>query len=121
MGVTHGANAVSGILNIITKKSIKKKWAITATAQEETVGKEFSLFNEGRHIQNLKVAYNISEHWFVSAGSTHNDFKGFLGDLGGKYYSINDGARGYSWLPKEQWQGNALLSYKKNSFSYNFV
>lgn len=116
MGVTHGANAVSGILNIITKKSTPEKWAITATAQEETVGKEFSFFEEGKHIQNVKTAHTISEHWFASVGGTHNDFKGFLGDMEGKYHTINDGTRGYSWLPKEQWQGNALISYKKNNF-----
>src|SRR5690606_10472136 len=41
MGVTHGANAVSGILNIITKKSADHKWEIQLTSQEETIGKEF--------------------------------------------------------------------------------
>src|SRR5690606_34807059 len=42
MGVTHGANAVSGILNIITKKSSKYDWELSASVQEETLGKEFS-------------------------------------------------------------------------------
>jgi outer membrane receptor for ferrienterochelin and colicins len=116
MGVTHGANAVSGVLNIITKKSIKEKWNITATIQEETVGKEFSLFEEGRHIQNLKISHNINDNWFLSLGSNRNDFKGFLGDRNGKDYTSNDGTRGYNWLPKEQRQNNALLSYKKNQF-----
>lgn len=116
MGVTHGANAVSGILNIITKKSTKEKWNVTATIQEETVGKEYALFEEGRHIQNLKISHNISDNWFVSIGSNRNDFKGFLGDRNGKEYTINDGTRGYNWLPKEQWQNNALLSYKKKQF-----
>lgn len=116
MGVTHGANAVSGVLNIITKKSTKEKWNLTGTVQEETVGKEFALFEEGRHIQNLKISHNINDNWFVSLGSNRNDFKGFLGDRNGKDYTINDGTRGYNWLPKEQWQNNALLSYKKNQF-----
>ncbi|MGV7106257.1 TonB-dependent receptor plug domain-containing protein [Flavobacterium sp. U410] len=116
MGVTHGANAVSGILNIITKKSSEYKWNISATTQEETVGNEFAFFDEGKHIQNLKIAHNINENWFVSVGGNHNDFQGYLGDEQGKNYSFNDGTRGYTWLPKEQWQGNALLSYKKNNF-----
>lgn len=46
MGVTHGANAVSGVLNIVTKKSSKYKWEIGLTAQEETVGDEFELFDK---------------------------------------------------------------------------
>lgn len=116
MGVTHGANAVSGILNIITKKSTKEKWNIVATVQEETVGKEFSLFKEGRHIQNLKISHNLTDNWFISLGANRNDFRGFLGNRNGKDYTINDGTRGYSWLPKEQWQNNALLSYSKDSF-----
>ncbi|WP_445455883.1 TonB-dependent receptor plug domain-containing protein [Flavobacterium sp. HNIBRBA15423] len=116
MGVTHGANAVTGILNIITKKSTKEKWSIVATIQEETVGKEFSLFAKGRHIQNLKISHNITDNWFVSIGSNRNDFRGFLGEKKGKNHTINDGTRGYSWLPKEQWQNNMLLSYKKNDF-----
>ena len=116
MGVTHGANAVTGILNIITKKSTKEKWNIVATIQEETVGKEFSLFDKGRHIQNLKISHNITDNWFVSIGSNRNDFRGFLGDRKGKNYNVNDGIRGYSWLPKEQWQNNMLVSYKKNDF-----
>ncbi len=116
MGVTHGANAVTGILNIITKKSTKEKWSIVATIQEETVGKEFSLFDKGRHIQNLKISHNITDNWFVSIGSNRNDFRGFLGDKKGKNHTINDGTRGYSWLPKEQWQNNMLVSYKKNDF-----
>src|SRR6187402_678131 len=33
MGVTHGANAVSGVLNIITKKGGGYKWQISATVQ----------------------------------------------------------------------------------------
>jgi len=111
MGVTHGANAVSGILNIITKKSSGNKWELSLTSQEETVGKEFSFFKEGRHIQALKVNHNINDHWFVTLGVNRNDFQGFMGTQNGKFYETNDGTRGYKWLPKEQLQGNALINY----------
>lgn len=117
MGVTHGANAVSGVLNIITKKSSIHKWSIMASAQEETVNTEFSLFDQGRHIQALKVSHNINDNWFVSLGANRNDFKGYLGDKQGKGYFENDGLRGYSsWLPKEQIISNALIAYQKNDF-----
>lgn len=116
IGVTHGANAVSGILNIITKKSSQDKWNIKATIQEETVGKEYELFNQGRHMQSLQVAHSINENWFLSVNGNRNDFRGFLGNKNGFNYEINDGTRGYNWLPREQWQNNALLSYKKNNF-----
>jgi outer membrane receptor for ferrienterochelin and colicins len=118
MGVTHGANAVSGVLNIITKTSSKYKWGISATLQEETVGDEYSLFDKGRHIQALKVSHNFDSNWFVSIGANRNDFQGFLDNKKGKDYAENDGLRGYTWLPKEQLNTTALVSYKKNNFSF---
>lgn len=116
MGVTHGANAVSGILNIITKKGGGYKWQISATVQEETVGNEYALFDKGRHIQSAKVAHNFNENWFVNIGGNRNDFAGFYDNMKGKDYDVNDGLRGYKWLPKEQLVGNAILGYQKNDF-----
>ncbi|QYJ69001.1 TonB-dependent receptor plug domain-containing protein [Flavobacterium litorale] len=120
MGVTHGANAVSGIINIITKKSTKNKWEITATAQEETVGNEYNPFYEdGRHIQALRIAHSINNNWFVALGANRNDFGGYKGGLGGKEFTNNPNnpsqQRGYTWLPKEQLFTNALVRYQKNN------
>lgn len=116
MGVTHGANAVSGILNIITKKNIRNKWEISAGVQEESIGNEYKPFSEGRHIQNLGVKHKINENWFVGISGNRNDFQGFKGDLQGGNHTINDGKRGYKWLPKDQLQANAVINYKKNNF-----
>lgn len=116
MGVTHGANAVTGILNIITKKSSKDKWNISATAQEETVGEEFELFDKGRHIQSLKVSNAINNNWFASLSANRNDFQGFLDGKQGKNHIENDGLRGYRWLPKEQLNTTALIAFTKNQF-----
>lgn len=120
MGVTHGANAVSGIINIITKKSTKNKWEITATMQEETVGDEYKpLKDEGRHIQALRIAHSFNENWYVAVGANRNDFEGYMGEYGGKEFTNNldnpDQERGYSWLPKEQVFNNFLLRYQKGS------
>ncbi|WP_177761018.1 TonB-dependent receptor plug domain-containing protein [Flavobacterium sp. I3-2] len=116
MGVTHGANAVSGILNIITKKNIQTKWDISAGVQEETIGKEYKPFSEGRHIQMLNVKHKINDHWFVGVSGLKNDFQGFKGDLLGENHNINNGKRGYKWLPKDQIQTNAVINYNKNNF-----
>lgn len=117
MGVTHGANAVSGILNIITKKSASHKWEINASVQEETAGTEYAWFDKGRHIQSLKISHQISPNWFASVGANRTDFAGFFGDKKGADHIGNDGLRGYSsWLPKEQLAANALIGYNKNSF-----
>lgn len=118
MGVTHGANAVSGILNIITKKSFKYKWEISALLQEETVGDEFALFDKGRHIQGLKIGHRITDNWFASVGANRNDLKGYLGDRNGKDYEVNDLTRGFTWLPKEQLVTNAMLNYRRDDFRF---
>lgn len=116
MGVTHGANAVTGLLNIITKKSSKNKWDIYASVQEETVRDEFEFFDKGRHVQSLKVSHNINPNWYVSVGANRNDFAGFFDGKKGKNYFENDGLRGYNWLPKEQCNATAVIAYNKNSF-----
>lgn len=116
MGVTHGANAVSGILNIITKKSSLYNWEVSATLQEETVGDEFAFFDKGRHIQALKVSHNISDNWFVSVNANRNDFAGWYDDRQGKDYFLTDSLRGYKWLPKDQLLTNAMVSYNNSGF-----
>ena len=116
MGVTHGANAVTGILNIITKKTAFKKVEVSATIQEETVGNEYALFDKGRHIQAFKASYNFDSNLFVSVGANRNDFAGFYDNQKGKDHVANDSLRGYSWLPKEQLVTNAMISYSKNTF-----
>lgn len=124
MGVTHGANAVSGIINIITKKNTKNKWEMSATVQEETIGDEYAPFGDkGRHIQALRVAHTINDNWYASLGGNRNDFKGYIDERGGRDYTAYDPAnpdpehdRGYSWLPKEQYFTNALVRYQKGNF-----
>lgn len=120
MGVEYGANAVSGIINIITKKAIDTNWQIQASIQEETVGGEYAWFDEGRHIQSVNVAHNINEKWFAKVGFNRNDFAGYFGDKQGKDYYQNDGLRGYEWLPKVQLNTNALLNYKSELFQLDY-
>lgn len=117
MGVQYGANAVSGIINIITKKSSRNDWDITAYVQEETVGDEYEWFDKGRHIQSLKVGHNITENIYANAVFTRNDFGGFFNKKKGERYALNDGLRGHEWLPKLQQNTKALLSYERENFT----
>jgi outer membrane receptor for ferrienterochelin and colicins len=118
MGVSYGANAVSGVLNIITKKTSKYKWSFSVSGQEETVKNEFALFDEGRHIQSIKGSHTFNENWFVSIGANRNAFQGFLDDKNGIDYIENDQTRGYKWLPKDQLNATALIAYHKGSFRF---
>ncbi|OYU81548.1 MAG: TonB-dependent receptor [Flavobacterium sp. BFFFF1] len=118
MGVTHGANAVSGILNIITKKGSDTKWELSATVQEETAGAEYAPFKAGKHIQGLKAGHKFSENWYASLSFNRNDFDGFKGDRSGPDHVPNDGTRGYQWLPDMQYSASSMLSYAKDDFRF---
>lgn len=123
MGVDYGNNALAGIINIITKKSLKNKWRINATLQEETVGNEYDWYEDGgvskgkgRHIQALEIGHKISDNWSLSAGFNRNDFQGFWNKMQGRKHTVNDTLRGYEWLPKEQWNANGVINYRTKNF-----
>ena len=117
MGVQYGSNAVSGIINIITKKSSRNDWEITAYSQEETIGDEYEWFEKGRHIQSLKVGHNFNDNIYGNVIYTRNDFGGFYNEKQGENYEANDGLRGHEWLPKLQQNAKGLVSYKENNLN----
>lgn len=117
MGVEYGANAVTGIINLITKKSAQKKADINLSVQEETLGNEYEWWAKGRHIQTLSISNNISPKFYSSFHFSRNDFAGYFNDMQGKNYIYDDGRRGYEWLPKEQLTGNASLHFKGNKLT----
>lgn len=116
MGVEYGANAVSGVINIITKKSIDTDWRVDVSVQEETVSDEYAWFDEGRHIQAASIAHNVNERLYARIGINRNQFAGFFDNRFGKKYYKNDGLRGYEWLPKTQLNTNAFLNYTSDKF-----
>jgi len=120
MGVEYGANAVSGVINIITKKSIDSDWKLQATLQEETVNNEYAWFDKGRHIQALNIGHNFNDNWFAKIGFNRNQFAGFWDNKEGKDHYQNDGLRGYEWLPKTQFTSNAFLNYNSEAFNLNY-
>lgn len=121
MGVDYGNNALTGVINIITKKSLKTKWKINAFVQEETVNDEYDWYEDGgvskgkgRHIQGLEISRNITDNWFASVGVNRNDFQGYWGNKKGRKDVSK--LRGYEWQPKEQWNANAMINYRSKNF-----
>lgn len=120
MGVDYGNSALTGVINIITKKSIQNKWKVNALVQEESVNEEYDWYRnngatkgKGRHIQGLEISHNISSNWFASVSINRNDFQGYWGKRDGSKVLEN---RGYEWQPKETWNANGILSYKSKNF-----
>ncbi|SHI43182.1 TonB-dependent receptor plug domain-containing protein [Pseudozobellia thermophila] len=110
MGVLYGDNAVAGVINIVSKRGVNDtKWSIRTSLQEESVGSEYSWFDQGRHIQNLRLDRRLGQDGQVSFGASRNDYGGFYNDYKGQDYVniqdgtvVNDGLRGMEWSPKLQ-------------------
>ena len=120
MGVSYGANAVSGVINIITKTGSKDDWNISTSIQEETAGNEFSFWDKGKHIQKLHIAHNINNNFYVSANIHRDDFAGYLGIRKGKNHFLQDDLRGHEWLPKEQITTKGLVDYHKDDLRITY-
>jgi len=116
MGVQYGSNALTGVINIITKKSSKNKTDINVYVQEETVSSEYEWFEKGRHIQSATIGHNFTDHIFANLSYVRNDFGGYWQDHQGPYYDEDDGLRGHEWLPKEIQNSKFLIQYHKDNF-----
>lgn len=127
MGVLYGDNAVAGVINIVNNRRVKNDWEIQASIQEETIGKEYNLKDEGRHIQNLKLSKKINNNFNVTAGVSRNNFNGFYNIYKGPDYVkieddavVNDTLRGTEWNPKKQltFFGNTNIHIGKHTIFY---
>ncbi|SEA51116.1 TonB-dependent receptor plug domain-containing protein [Psychroflexus halocasei] len=112
MGVQYGANALSGILNIITKNPSTDITKISVYAQEESVGSEYEWFKQGKHIQSVQVDHGFSDKFSTSLSYNRNDFGGYWNDREGEVYDKNDNKRGHEWLPKINHNLRLALNYK---------
>jgi outer membrane receptor for ferrienterochelin and colicins len=116
MSVVYGADALAGVINIITKNAAKALLNLSARVQEETAGDEYEAFSgKGNHIQNISANWK-NNNWSVLAGFTHNDFGGW--NLASKTATISEVAAVTNrWKPKEQFLGNTKIGYHNNNFS----
>lgn len=100
MSVIYGADALAGVINIITKKAPDDKIDVSARVHEESVGKEYGL-DRGIHNESAGIGYR--KHMFnARVDFSRNYFGGFQGD---------STSREMTWHPKTQWLGNALIGY----------
>ena len=129
MGVEYGANAIAGVINIITKRRANKKTDLSIDITEETVAKEYNmrLYEEakGRHIQRLNLSHNFSKKLSIGGALSRDHFAGYWGEMDGSTFNQdwkrdrqgNYSSRGYEWSPKTSYNGNAYLSYFTSKFS----
>ncbi|MGY6558593.1 MAG: TonB-dependent receptor [Nitritalea sp.] len=115
MSVIYGADALAGVINIITKAGSgslqQNQWTLSARLQEETVGTEYQpFFGRGNHLRSISGAGRFGSIGF-NAGISSNSFGGWRGDFEG---------RQFDWLPREQFFANAGLNYTKGILTLDY-
>jgi len=103
MSVIYGADALAGVINIITKKKTHHKYSVNAKLHEESAGNEYG-FDQGSHNQYLGINGNY-KNWYGSGGIGRNLFNGWKDSVTG---------RELAWHRKRQIIANALLGYQTN-------
>lgn len=110
MAVNYGANALAGVINLITRKKASSGSEINLSLLEESAGREYG-FDAGRHIHNLTLDHRLSTRFSTQIGLQHNNFSGFSGSAA---------PRQYEWNPKRQWQSNALIRYTGDKYQLHY-
>ena len=103
MSVIYGADALAGVINIITKKPKAERLAVNARVLEETIGNDYGL-SQGIHNQYIGVSGSY-KNWYAAGNIGRNLFNGWQDTLTG---------RELAWHKKDQIAGNAMLGYRTN-------
>lgn len=102
MSVVYGADALAGVINIITKKTVDGKLELQARVHEETVGSEYG-WDKGIHNESVGLGY-AKNNWRTRADLSRNYFGGWKGNAVG---------REKQWHPKTQYLASGLVGYNK--------
>ncbi|TRX58425.1 TonB-dependent receptor [Fulvivirga sp. M361] len=108
MAVNYGADALAGVINIITKKDAAGKVNALLSLHEETVENEYTFFDEGIHNPSLSLGFRPSQKWYLQGEGRMNTFGGWTG---------NGTDRNRQWYPKEQYFGSSLVRYDNDDFT----
>ncbi|MFT2008014.1 TonB-dependent receptor domain-containing protein [Pontibacter sp. 13R65] len=103
MSVVYGADALAGVINIISKKPQGEQLTLQARLHEETISKEYGA-GRGIHNQSARVTWQRSG-WQVAGGFSHNQFSGLKENQEGRGLE-------WAWHPKEQWLGDVAAGYR---------
>lgn len=110
MSVIYGADALAGVINIITKKAGASKISITARLHEESVGDEYDWKTKGIHNQSVNAAFRY-KNWEAGGGFGYYYFGGWQGDSTG---------RELAWHWKDQITGNGFIGYNTGKFNIRY-
>lgn len=110
MSVIYGADALGGVINIITKKAGLAKWTLTARLHEEIIGKEYGFFEKGIHNQSAGLTWR-NKRWQAGGNIGYNYFGGWKNGSAG---------RELEWHKKDQIIGSGFLQYNAPRFNIRY-
>lgn len=97
LSALFGSEALGGVINLITKKSIKERFNINAQAYYEHVGVYNVDAGLGTHFGNFTVTANFGRHFFDG-------------------FSAPDTSRWQQWKPREQYFADGSLLFKNKKW-----
>ncbi len=110
MSTIYGADALAGVINIITKKPEAEKLTGSVKIHEESVGSEYSLFKEGIHQENISASYRKNAiHTLIDGGHYYSG--GWQGNAEGRDKTFN---------PKGQWFANGSVGIDKSKWNASY-
>ena len=109
MSVVYGADALAGVINIITKKAGPTKFSVTARLHEETIGYEYGI-KQGMHNQYAGFTGRF-KNWEIGGNFGNNYFGGW------KDTASN---RELVWHKKDQLIANGFIGYSTNKFNIRY-
>jgi outer membrane receptor for ferrienterochelin and colicins len=109
MSVVYGADALAGVINIITKKGGTAKFSVTARLHEESIGSEYGI-KKGIHNQYGSLSWR-HKGWELGGAIGRNYFGGW------KDTAVE---RELVWHKKDQLVANGFAGYTRGKLSIRY-
>jgi outer membrane receptor for ferrienterochelin and colicins len=110
MSTVYGADALAGVINIITRKPESEKVSGSIRIHEENIGNEYSFFKRGIHQQSASVGYR-GKSFYTLVDFGRNYSGGWKGDSTG---------RERQWHPKTQWIGSGIVGFQRERWNISY-